>query len=637
MLSIKAIKQGQDNSYYFEKDNNYYFKEDQEHLIKAFEWGGKGAIDQALIGQVTPEDFERVMADILSTGQQLGKKNGNEILHRPGFDLTFSAPKSVSILALAGGDDRLLALHQQSVVSAMAVVERLAQARVKQGGEMIYETTRHLTFAQFMHDTSREGDPQLHTHVVVANMTLCADGLWRSLASDMSRKNGFYERVMNDRNYFGIIYRAELAKGLTDMGFQLKMVGKDGLFEIEGVPPDVLKLFSKRREQIEEAVKTWGSGSVKAYDLAALNTRKSKTAVNRQTLMNQWKGDLDETQWDLNHFLHQIAETKSLEENSTIEAIHSKNSGMTQGETSELDKAREFVMDAVTVLSQRVLSMDYNQILTQATEYGLGKCRSADLVNAFDKVVKEGVLIRLDETGSRWTTKQGLEIEVALMDAVKEGKAKKMGLVLEESLLMKRGLNDFDKQFVKDLLGNHERISVLQCSPEKKHEWLEQLLHVVEDHGKTVKILSPNAVHAQEVNEKVTRNPQSLWAWLKNIGKESVSGTVAGFNFQTERYLNLPIYITRLKNGVVVVDGAQKISSDALNKLFEVTNKLQTKVILLHEMLGQQQSFKGDVMRTLQKANVHRVERNNQLESKALPIHLHVVEDDKERLKVSFR
>ena len=119
MLSVKAIKQGQDTKYYFEKDNNYYFKDDQAHLISAFEWDGKGAALLGLKGQVLPEDFKRIMEGILPDGQQLGLKKGEAMLHRPGFDLTFSAPKSVSILALAGGDDRLIVLHQQAVSAAL--------------------------------------------------------------------------------------------------------------------------------------------------------------------------------------------------------------------------------------------------------------------------------------------------------------------------------------------------------------------------------------------------------------------------------------------------------------------------------------------------------------------------------------
>ncbi len=631
MLSIKSIRQGQDTNYYFEKDNNYYFKEDQAHLIEAFTWGGKGAMAQGLSGQVHLADFERVMAGVLPSGQQLGLKKDDTILHRPGFDLTFSAPKSVSILALAGGDDRLIDLHQSAVLSAMSVVERLAQARVTKGGETTFETTRNLTFAQFLHDTSREGDPQLHTHVVIANMTQCMDGLWRSLASDLSRQNGFYERVMNDRNYFGLIYRAELAKGLKEMGFKLRMLGKDGLFEIEGVPESVLKLFSKRREQILSAVKEWGATSVKAYDVAALNTRKSKTAIDRQSLMKNWDTQLGEDDWDLNTFLRRVNE--QIHQGCQVENTQHTESS-TKAAVEGLDKARELIADTLTILSQKSIVLHYNQILKQATEYGLGHCRPEELVKAFDEAVAHKAVIQLDSEGRTFATQAGLKTEVSLIDAVKAGQTKKMGIHLDEAQLLKRGLSNTDKQFVKGVLEANDRIIEVRYSAENKHALLDNLLKVSEDNGKTVKILSPNAIHATEVNEKVTRNPQSLWEWLKNIGKESVSGTVSGFNFQTEKNLNLPLYVTRLKNGIVVVDGAQKIAPDAMNKLFEVTDKLKAKVVLLHDVHDQHLSFQGDVMRVLEKSGIHTIKHNNTNELKALPVHLFSVKEDHERLKM---
>ena len=99
-------------------------------------------------------------------------KRGQEGKHQPGWDLTFSAPKSVSLLALVGEDSRVMEAHNEAVTEALRYLEATtAQARIKQDGKTTIETTGNWIIARFNHDTSRELDPQLHTHAVVINAT----------------------------------------------------------------------------------------------------------------------------------------------------------------------------------------------------------------------------------------------------------------------------------------------------------------------------------------------------------------------------------------------------------------------------------------------------------------------------------
>ncbi len=568
------------------------------------------------------EDFEHIMAGILPDGQQLGKKQGENILHRPGFDLTFSAPKSVSILALAGGDDRLIVLHQKAVSVALGVVERLAQARVKQGDVMTYESTRNVVAAKFMHDTSREGDPQLHTHVVVANMTQRTDGTWRSLASDLSRQNGFFERVMNDHTYLGMIYRAELAKGLTEMGFELETVNKHGLFEIKGVPKEVLETFSKRRQQIEAMVKEKEFHSLEAHNKATLATRKAKTQTDRETLLTTWEEELKGKNWDPKAFIQETAEKSQEKKPETI--------------LSSLELAKTVVNDTLTILSERALSMEYGKIMQKAMEYSVGQCTHQEIVDAFEIGAKEKRFIPLDENKSQWTTEHLVKIEVALLDAVKENKNGRAAMRVKEDWLDKRDLSESDKTLVKNLLTSQDRLMVLNHASGDKHAFLTQIMNAIESQGRCVKILSPNAVHAHEVSEKVARDaPKSLWQWIKGLGKESVSDTVARFNFQVGKEVDLPIYVSSLQKGVIIVDAAQKMAPEAMKTLFEITDKLQSKVILLNDVEGKSNAFQGDVMSTLQKANIRTFTRDTENRQKpTLDITLHTVADDEERLKV---
>ncbi len=147
--------------------------------------------------------FEGLLNGELPNGIVL--KRGQEGKHQPGWDLTFSAPKSVSLLALVGDDSRVMEAHNEAVTAALRYLEATtAQARIKQEGKTTIETTGNWIIARFNHDTSRELDPQLHTHAVVINATQRADGEWRALSS----KEMFRAKMLG-----GAIYRAELARG----------------------------------------------------------------------------------------------------------------------------------------------------------------------------------------------------------------------------------------------------------------------------------------------------------------------------------------------------------------------------------------------------------------------------------------
>jgi conjugative relaxase-like TrwC/TraI family protein len=160
------------------------------------EWHGKLAERFELAGAVGAEEFARLSeGQHPQTGEQLVRhravheyrnedgKMVSPVEHRAGWDATFSAPKSVSLTALVGGDDRVREAHREAVNIALNELERYTQARV--GGNHPAETTGQFVAAKFEHDTARPVDgyaaPQLHTHAVVFNMTERENGVMRAL------------------------------------------------------------------------------------------------------------------------------------------------------------------------------------------------------------------------------------------------------------------------------------------------------------------------------------------------------------------------------------------------------------------------------------------------------------------------
>ncbi len=210
-----------------------------------------------------------------------------EILHRPGRDLTFSAPKSVSLAALVGGDRRIVDVHDQAVAASLDWIERnAAETRMKdpETGRMVRAGNQKIVAATFRHDTSRNLDPQLHTHAVLANMVQGEDGKWRSMAN---------EKLYDSKMLLGALYRAELARGLKDLGYGIEKTHADGRFEIAGVSREAIEAFSSRRAEIEAAMEERGLGASadnpRIAERAALMTRAKKRDIDRDELRGVWQ------------------------------------------------------------------------------------------------------------------------------------------------------------------------------------------------------------------------------------------------------------------------------------------------------------------------------------------------------------
>ena len=288
MLSIGALASASQGASYYERDG-YYAKDDPEHR-EASAWAGKGAEELGLKGPVDPDTFRAVLEGRVpdGSGRQLGRRGRDgEILHRPGRDLTFSAPKSVSIAALVGGDDRIVETHDRAVAATLAWVERnAAETRMKdpETGKMARVGNQKIVAALFGHDTSRNLDPQLHTHAVLANMVRGEDGKWRSMANE-----GLYAK----QKLIGMLYRNELAAGLAKLGYAIEKTHADGRFEIAGIPREAIETFSTRRAEIEAAMAERGLGASadnpRMAERAALMTRAAKRDIDRGELRGVWR------------------------------------------------------------------------------------------------------------------------------------------------------------------------------------------------------------------------------------------------------------------------------------------------------------------------------------------------------------
>ncbi|HGD8502117.1 TPA: MobF family relaxase, partial [Escherichia coli] len=191
---------------------------------------------------------------------------------------------------------------------AVRQVEALASTRVMTDGQSETVLTGNLVMALFNHDTSRDQEPQLHTHAVVANVTQ-HNGEWKTLSSDKVGKTGFIENVYANQIAFGRLYREKLKEQVEALGYETEVVGKHGMWEMPGVP---VEAFSGRSQAIREAVGE--DASLKSRDVAALDTRKSKQHVDPEVRMAEWMQTLKETGFDIRAYrdaADQRAETRT--------------------------------------------------------------------------------------------------------------------------------------------------------------------------------------------------------------------------------------------------------------------------------------------------------------------------------------
>jgi conjugative relaxase-like TrwC/TraI family protein len=188
--------------------------------------------------------------------------------HRAGWDATFSAPKSVSLTALVGGDDRIRNAHRESVRVALGELEHYSQARI--GNVRAPETTGKFVAATFEHDTARPVEgyaaPQLHTHAVIFNVTVRENGETRALQE---------RSLFQSQHYVTSVYRSELAQRLQGLGYSIER-GKYGQPEIRGYTQEYLDASSPRREQILQHLQSLGMEGAGAAQVAAHRTRDQK-------------------------------------------------------------------------------------------------------------------------------------------------------------------------------------------------------------------------------------------------------------------------------------------------------------------------------------------------------------------------
>ena len=367
MLSIQPLKSAQGAVDYYMAAYNYYSGD-----ATATRWMGKGAEIMKLGSVVEKEQMlallqGKVLLDgKVPSGQTLQNPKGE---HRPGFDMTFSAPKSVSLLVGLGVAPNLIQFHDEAVERAVKQIEaEFAEARVLKDGVIQFEKTGNLTIAAFRQPSSRANDPALHTHCVTMNMTFI-DGKAKSLSSDIHGQHGVVEQLQRSASYAGLLYRHHLANLLKEDGYSLRLAG-DGLFEIDGLPKDVLQHFSQRRGEIERMMHEKGWAGAKAASNAAVLSRDDKEEMDLKVLEKQWGARATELGFDGQAFVTNRHEHQA--KTGLFQAFKEKTFEVFY---KPVDRQKQDAQMAVTVaietLSQKTSVFSERELITESLKHTL--------------------------------------------------------------------------------------------------------------------------------------------------------------------------------------------------------------------------------------------------------------------------
>lgn len=434
MHSIASVRSSSGAADYFANDNYYSADEHAEAGV----WGGEGARALGLEGQVEREQFEGILNGRLPDGEMVGQVEGRRL----GLDLTFSMPKSASILALVSGDRRILDAHLAAVKSTMSqlVEKQFAESRHyerSRSGEP--QKTGNLVYALFAHDTSRALDPQGHIHAVVANLTRDAKGTWKALW------NG---EIWKNNTTIGQFYHAAFRAQLQKLGYETEASGKHGSFEIKGVPAEVIKEFSQRRENILTKARELGISSPKGQDRVTVNTRDPKLAVeDRAGLTQSWQDRSAQLGFDGKALIAEAKARAELEAKPTFRetataaigevatrinaALRAPSPLAVSGAAAlflpaETIKAQHATASAIRHLSEREAAFSPSSILASALGFQIKGLEGGAVALRIGELIRDGHLIpsksdRLDGHFDLVTTPAALAMEQNILDTIDRG------------------------------------------------------------------------------------------------------------------------------------------------------------------------------------------------------------------------
>jgi len=547
MLSLTNISTDQASTYY-EKDD-YYTR-------SGGIWQGKLTELKGFSPEVAKVDFD----SMVKKHETFDYKNNNRE-KRAGFDLCFSVPKSVS-LAMCDENMRaeIIEAHQQAVEKTLGMIEaNCIYARVTDKGQTVREKTGNMICGKFDHFVSRNQDPQLHTHCVIFNETLCADGQYRAIDNKM---------LYLDKMLYGQIYRNELAKNLQDKGYGIEVINQgQGFFELAGVLREQIETFSSRRLEIVAELEKRGLSSAKDAERATLLTRQAKEDRDLDKLFESWR--------------ESIAQAKIKIEKPALQTDH-----QLMGELA-LIQAEKQIANTTFAFQKKEFVM---AALRNGLEHGI---TIKDVEQYFERQKNQEIFYLGKYKGREYyCTKTGYEIEQGVISNVAAGKGQMTGVsadkinakfaeLKENQIVLFAG----QQNAVRQICNTKDRFSAVQgLAGTGKTHMLNVARQILEADGYMVKGVCFTGKAAEELNKGAKIDSRTIHSHLNSLEKEA--GNFQFTESQSEERevkndWNFQGLKSSVKKEVWVIDEASLVDNKTLKQLMEAAVLRDAKVIMI--------------------------------------------------------
>ena len=540
------------------------------------QWIGQGAADLGLSGVTTADEFVRLCDNLhpqtcerLTLRQKTTRTemsaDGSEretANRRVFYDFTFSPPKSVSIVALVGDNERIIEAHEQAVTLAMNQLQTFAATRVRKDGQCTDRTTANLVAAMFRHDTSRALDPHLHSHCIVFNATF--DGVerqWKALQNhEMFAAQKFVENV----------YYHELTRELVKFGYQIENKPR-GDFEIKGVTPELIEKFSKRHREIDQKTRellarepSKADGNIAAIreNIAHKERPRKIRDIGLEKLQTLWDGQM------------------TTGEKASLNNLAVAKSAVPASAENVCEQA---VTWAEQHLFERRSIVQEHELWRHALECARGQDVSLADIQA---VTQQRGYLRFEKHPGKITTREQLEREMEIVQTVKEGIGGCYPLVWQPTPFNPK-LDEEQRNALHTLVSSIDRVSVFRGGAGTGKSFvLRELVEQIRDGGRGVVVLAPQRQQVLDMERDDFPSPTTVASFLQK--KELKEGTV------------------------VMVDEAGQIGGRPMLELLRLVVERNARLILSGDTHQHGAVEAGDALRVIEKhSGIRAVELTN--------------------------
>ncbi len=593
MMSMSAVSGGSAAASYYSADNYYT----AEQASAASIWAGKAAEALGLEGPVDEKIFADILDGKLPNGDLIKSPSGE---HRAGLDLTFSAPKSVSLLALLGDDKRIEQAMKESVEATLEwAEENLIEARVwdKAASEQLREKTGNLVAALFLHDVNRNGEPQLHIHAVVLNATKASDGKWHAVFNDALYKH---------QHLLGAIQSADFRSRVEGMGHDTVPAQNpvDGAFEIDGISRDVVEAYSSRRSEVLEHLEAGGRSSPREREIAALATRQAKEpALSPEERKAAWTATAERIGFDPAPLI-----AASLAREASRDTVWSRLTASVRGigaqgmamlaamkltakDGDELVPERagrlgpkeyaaaQAVASAARELGENEAAYSRNDLILKSLER-YGPLTVRDIEARIDGLIDKKLLV----AGEQLMTKQSaIRLEQRIIDRAKLGEGLVAPIVQGSNVTAQlqdvardtglRRLNEGQVKAGVAVLTSTDRIHIIQGSAGTgKSASLGPIAAIARAEGRSVIALAHASKTAKDFGQKVDAPAMTVDGFLGKYGRV-LDGTAKSGKMDEAR--------KALGSSLILIDEASQIGNSRLDQLIALSNKMEVSRLVL--------------------------------------------------------